>query len=155
MMHSCLCGEDDPDAFGTKKSLCRSCLAEKSRDRYAADPERFRQLSRDNRQKHKDKILANNRQYRADNPERVRIWQRRSKRKTHGWSDARWDSMMIDQNGLCAVEDCGNPATDADHDHHTNEARSPLCSGCNKALGLLGDDMYRVLGLARYLESYS
>jgi hypothetical protein len=37
-----------------------------------------------------------------------------------------------------------------DHDHETDRFRGILCGGCNKALGMLGDDPDRVLALLAY-----
>lgn len=41
-----------------------------------------------------------------------------------------------------------------DHDHTTGKFRGWLCDNCNRALGLLNDDMERILGLALYLETH-
>lgn len=42
-----------------------------------------------------------------------------------------------------------------DHDHITNTVRGILCQNCNIALGLLKDDVSRILKLAHYLEEKS
>jgi len=42
-----------------------------------------------------------------------------------------------------------------DHNHITKTNRGILCHGCNTALGLLGDDVNRILKLAAYLEEKS
>lgn len=60
------------------------------------------------------------------------------------------------QGNQCAS--CGHDATGVeyrlcvDHDHETNEIRGLLCSGCNTALGWLGEDPERMYALARYIQ---
>jgi hypothetical protein len=39
-----------------------------------------------------------------------------------------------------------------DHDHKTGKVRGLLCHGCNKGLGMLGEDYGRVLKAADYLK---
>lgn len=41
-----------------------------------------------------------------------------------------------------------------DHDHSTGEIRGVLCHGCNLALGLLDEDVERILSLAAYIKEY-
>ena len=41
-----------------------------------------------------------------------------------------------------------------DHDHTSGKVRGCLCGKCNKALGLLRDDLTVILGLADYLKNY-
>lgn len=65
------------------------------------------------------------------------------------------------QKGLCAA--CGKPekelhkgkvrALAVDHDHKTGKIRGLLCGGCNRALGLLHEDVERIKALLLYLES--
>jgi len=43
----------------------------------------------------------------------------------------------------------------ADHCHTTGLARVLLCQGCNQALGLLGEDSRRILGLAELNDSFN
>jgi hypothetical protein len=60
------------------------------------------------------------------------------------------------QGGLCAV--CNRPERTArntllsvDHDHATGAFRGLLCSHCNRAFGLLGDDPEVIVRAARYV----
>jgi Fe2+ or Zn2+ uptake regulation protein len=41
-----------------------------------------------------------------------------------------------------------------DHDHNTGHHRGVICTGCNKAIGLLGDDVDGVKAALDYLEYY-
>lgn len=72
--------------------------------------------------------------------------------KKNGWTPEMWESAMVIYNGICANPACDNPATDADHDHETGEARDPLCWDCNKMLGIVKDNPETLRGLAEYAE---
>lgn len=74
----------------------------------------------------------------------------------YGLSTEDYARMVLEQNGLCAV--CGLPPAPGkelhvDHDHKTGRVRKLLCFHCNTALGHLNEDLYRVLSLARYIET--
>jgi len=61
-----------------------------------------------------------------------------------------WDWLFFLQGGKCANEFCDNTATALDHCHDTNTIRQLLCLGCNTSLGLLNEDVLKMLGLVRY-----
>jgi len=59
------------------------------------------------------------------------------------------------QKGRCAV--CALPIEGknehADHDHVTGKARGLLCSKCNSGIGLLDDNVDRLLAAVEYLKN--
>lgn len=83
-----------------------------------------------------------------------------------------YDDMVQAQGGVCAA--CGQPERkihprtgevqplSIDHDHACCPGatscgkcvRSLLCDTCNRALGMFGDDMVRLLALVRYLAKH-
>ncbi len=73
-----------------------------------------------------------------------------------------YERMLTAQNGVCAI--CGKKETAkrkgiekllaVDHDHITGTVRSLLCSKCNIALGLLGEDPERIRALLAYTEKW-
>jgi len=70
-------------------------------------------------------------------------------RRRYGISIDRYNEMLADQNGCCAI--CGKAeaneirgkvvALAVDHCHDTGTVRALLCSACNTALGLFNDDV--------------
>ena len=68
-----------------------------------------------------------------------------------------YEAMLQDQGGGCAV--CGRrPGTRSlhvDHNHETGQVRGLLCSQCNHALGLLSEDVLRIMELAEYLKGHN
>lgn len=64
--------------------------------------------------------------------------------------------MLEAQGGVCAI--CRRPSDPAplhvDHDHRTGAIRGLLCSPCNTAIGLLGDDPDRMMAAAAYLREH-
>lgn len=64
--------------------------------------------------------------------------------------------MLEAQEGVCAI--CGKPETKpnakylaVDHNHETGVIRGLLCNNCNRALGLLGDNVETLQNAINYL----
>lgn len=80
----------------------------------------------------------------------------------YGITQADYTALWTAQEGVCAA--CGNPEDKVirgslswlavDHDHKTGKVRGLLCQSCNLALGLLKEDLGRIVGLAGYLAAY-
>ena len=82
--------------------------------------------------------------------------------KSYGLTVDQYDEMLTAQGGVCAI--CNLPETHVssftkkirrlsiDHDHKTGKIRGLLCSSCNRAIGLLGDDAERIKAVLTYLE---
>jgi len=92
----------------------------------------------------------------AANPEKRRYNSRAGTLRRKGWTVESYDAALLAQGGACANPRCLND-TDlmADHDHATGLARVILCHGCNCALGFLGEDRQRALGLVDLIDSFS
>jgi hypothetical protein len=82
-------------------------------------------------------------------------------KRKFGISLADYDRMHAEQDGRCANPGCRTdrpgktrPRFDVDHDHSTGKVRGLLCVSCNLAIGLLGEDLQRLLGAIAYLESH-
>ena len=129
---------------------------EQHRRRYAED------------RKHREEKLAANRAYRAEHRDRLNAERRDKWRsdadlrarhsgarlsRNYGLSRKEHRRLLDEQNGVCAV--CKLPSRRAlcvDHCHATRQVRGLLCDKCNTALGLLGDDVRRMLAAVVYLN---
>ena len=120
--------------------------------------------------KHRNRILATNEQWRQRNLEkkitqnrdyyrknREEIILRRRLRK-HGLTEAAFDQLWAEQNGLCAICFCGmvkkshqSDSVNIDHCHESGAVRGLLCSLCNCAIGMMQDDPVVLRSAIEYL----
>lgn len=114
---------------------CKKCLAAADRRRYGRT---------------RDKQISQARRWNTNNPDRYKDIQLQLH---YGISLADYNEMLKDQDGVCAI--CRKPdkrALSVDHCHTTNAIRGLLCGGCNRALGILDDDVNRVSAMVNYLR---
>lgn len=96
--------------------------------------------------------------WRAANPERVVELTRKHNLKRHyGITPEDYATQLAVQGGACAICGTDNPSDRwdnfaVDHDHETGEVRGLLCGKCNKAIGLLSDDVSRLRSAIAYLQ---
>jgi hypothetical protein len=100
--------------------------------------------------------------WRAENPELLKAWDRKSKLKLlYGLTTKQYEAVFNSQGGVCAI--CQQPPRGkrfknlcVDHNHTTGINRGLLCSACNMAVGLIEADpdwTDKALNyLARYIE---
>lgn len=82
-------------------------------------------------------------------------------RHHYGLTSEQVELMVAQQQGRCAI--CCQPPSGkrhcarlhVDHDHITGKVRSMLCSGCNKALGLVREDIGRLTAMIEYLRRHA
>lgn len=87
-------------------------------------------------------------------------WRQGYFRREYGLSVGEYEKLFFNSSGTCYI--CGtsgfkiNTKTKAslcvDHDHSTGNVRGLLCHNCNRALGLLGDNVSLLKKAIRYLE---
>jgi hypothetical protein len=105
---------------------------------------------------------ARTQKWHRDNRDRALINRRRwSLKKEYGISEGEYGSMLAAQSGVCAI--CGEDEPVAhgrtgtkfrlsvDHDHKTGKVRSLLCQRCNRAIGMLRDDVNVLRKALEYL----
>src|SRR6266496_2487695 len=67
--------------------------------------------------------------------------------KDYGLTPEEFDTLLASQDGRCAICRSETPKSRrngtwcVDHDHETGRIRGLLCTACNRALGLFGDDL--------------
>jgi hypothetical protein len=143
------------------KKICTKCNTEKELTLFCKQKRNKSGYSNTCKRCHTDYMLA----YYANNPdkkaEKVRMntyykpnWSR------HNLSEHQYKDLLETHNGSC--HSCmSRPATNIDHDHSCcpknfscgNCVRGLLCSQCNTALGLLGDNIDTIKNLLRYAAS--
>lgn len=131
------CGRSGQPYFPTNKARCKICLAEAQR----------------NYRKSQSGLEA----WRKNG----RKW---TLKKRYGLSPEDYERILIAQDYKCAI--CGfdprlfpGPSKfrqlHVDHDHTNGRVRSLLCNGCNRALGLISENISTAKNIVAYLESNS
>lgn len=123
--------------------MCKVCLAGKRRQQYNENIE----LSREKARNKADS-------WRKRNPEKDLAAQLRR----YNLTLEAFRQLELKQNGVCAI--CQDPPgvnpwqkrLCVDHDHETNRIRGLLCDKCNRALGILGDNVEAFERIIKYLR---
>ncbi len=126
-----VCGEVKPESQFLNKQTALRCKA--CRNAYS------RQWAR----AHPEKTKATRERLRDYHKEYSRVWHRnRGWQKRHGieFSVARYEQMLADQDGKCAICKDVMARPCIDHCHKTNRVRGLLCHSCNAGIGALRDD---------------
>jgi hypothetical protein len=109
--------------------------------------------------------------WRVNNPERHKEHIRKTKtrplfkwitrnaflQRKYGITLDQWEAMFEAQGQSCAVCKTKNPGRkgwQTDHCHKQKTVRGVLCSNCNRALGLLKEDVVHLQSLIRYLKQH-
>jgi hypothetical protein len=99
--------------------------------------------------------------YSNKNDDEKLVSRRKQTYAKYGMTEDDYNEMYVKQRGVCAV--CFKPETclsnngkikrlAVDHDHETGEVRGLLCNNCNRAIGLLGDDLDILQSAIDYLD---
>lgn len=124
--------------------------------------------------KNRTRILANRKEYRLGNLDKIQRAGRRyyiskktdaqykAKRRNErymrrfGITTDEYEEMLIEQNGVCAI--CLNAPKKfrlaVDHDHKTGKIRGLLCYRCNYGLGWLGDNWEKIQRVYSYFKAH-
>lgn len=121
---------------GHLSSYCKKCCAEINRRRWVTHTDDMRDIS----------------------------WRSKIK-KAYGLSEDEYYRMLRQQNDSCAIclsqkswsknykyKKNGSSRFMVDHCHTTRKVRGLLCTRCNRALGLLGDNIENLTRAAEYLK---
>jgi hypothetical protein len=141
-------------------------------------PERYAAMQAKYYENHKDERREKLYAYRTANPEKMRAYRkaryaartpeqveaeqirkRAGKfRRKYGITIDEYNTLLAKQAGVCAL--CRHPTRrgtyggnlDVDHDHATGKVRGLLCTSCNHALGVLGDNVEGLELALKYLK---
>lgn len=95
---------------------------------------------------------------RQKNNAAYRDYRRKAALKRYGISDEDYHRMMTEQSGRCAIcsreGSWGGRRMSVDHCHKTGRVRALLCSGCNTALGNMGDNLQTLQKSMDYLRKH-
>lgn len=124
----------EKDGIALYKSKCKPCCATQARGWYG---------------RHTERGLTNRR--------RLQL------KQDYGITPEQYADLLAAQNGACAI--CRKPESvmragkvmrlPVDHCHETGRVRGLLCHRCNRAIGLLGDDVEVLRAAIDYLEKGS
>ena len=101
---------------------------------------------------HRERINALARAAYAADPQRILATNRHSH---YGITQADYDLMLVEQDGMCAICDLPMGEPCVDHSHLTGKVRALVCHSCNLALGHMADDPDRLRAAAQYLEDHA
>jgi hypothetical protein len=104
------------------------------------------------REKNREKVLAGQRQWTANNTAYIRAYRLRH---DYGITVERMNQLLQSQDSRCAI--CravftGTPHVD--HCHQSGVVRGLLCSKCNTGLGLFQDNETRLFNAIDYLRRH-
>ncbi len=128
----------------TKERRCKKCVSEARKKHY---------------NENKEVIKARVKKYRDENPEKIRDTKLK---QAYGVGTEYFDAKLKEQGGVCAG--CGKNRKvlwrgkevemALDHNHATELPRGVLCIKCNRAYGLLEEDIQTMLNLIEYTNKY-
>lgn len=119
---------EDPDVVAAK-----ACAAKRNRERYHNDPE------------YQERVKARSRA----------TWRETDLRRKYNLTVEDYDNMYAQQDGMCLICEEAHDKLCVDHDHTTGIVRGLLCGKCNRSLGMLGDDVARIINAAAYLARHA
>jgi hypothetical protein len=112
--------------------------------------------------KSSEKFYKNKSTYDGIHPECKECKEFKTLERKYGINKEEYLNLVKKQNNKCAIcnkeqrvhkEQIGQKKRlSVDHDHKTNKIRGLLCDTCNRAIGLLGDDLVIVRNALTYLE---
>jgi Recombination endonuclease VII len=86
----------------------------------------------------------------------IEMHRRRHLKRAYGITPEKYDELLAQQHGLCAL--CGKPPDGenlmVDHDHETDEVRGLIHRFCNSLLGFAREDTTVLLAAVGYLNRY-
>lgn len=146
-----------PSKQGKRGSYCRECAKKSANESFYRNHDHALRTRQAWYQRNKDSNRETVRRWREANPRKHRA--NRLRDSGYNITIDEYEAMQARQAGHCAV--CGRIPSyqhkgkqarlHVDHNHITGKVRGLLCSPCNTALGLLGDDKETLTKMLEYL----
>lgn len=134
--------------YECSKKIARIWL-ENNRGRVNSERRRKYNDIPEHRARIKEKSLEYRKKHREGACDKVR-------ERTYGITPKEYNDICQSQNMVCAI--CGSPSRRrlcVDHNHNTGEIRGLLCDNCNRAIGLLKEDISILEKACSYLARYN
>jgi len=135
--------------------LCTRAVGKVKAKQYRIENrERYVEVRRKSRRKHKEYLNTYQKDFLKNNPDKAQAYRLKH---SFGLKLEDYNKMLSAQEKNCAI--CGIPAEACkkalavDHCHSTNKIRGLLCMNCNRGLGLLRDDIQVLEAAIAYLKN--
>jgi hypothetical protein len=125
------------------RKQCKECYGEYNRAKTKAY-----------RAKNQEKTKLAGKQWKEQNPDKVKMYGRRYTWKVRGINPDIAEQLLAEWNGLCAICLKVPDRPCIDHCHTSLKVRAVLCSPCNQAIGLLKEDVKIILAAAEYVKQH-
>jgi len=121
---------------------CKVCSQERSKKWYHDNQEREALKGKTRYLQNREQILAKMQEDKCLKKYGITLQERRR--------------LLEEQGHKCANPGCGRTVVKGhlDHNHETGAVRGILCSQCNMVLGLVQENIDRLLGLTQYLQKH-
>lgn len=120
----------------SRKRRCLECVRSTAKQWYANNPDRWKE-TRD-----PAKHRANSKKH----------WEKRGLYLRYGITQEQLDCQTTIQANACAICNQTQTKLHIDHDHNSGKVRGLLCGNCNRALGLMYDNVESLEAAIDYLK---
>lgn len=140
-----------------RQSKCKKCKNAENTAWRKANPDKLATAKRRHYDKHREKILAQQREARQElenaDPAQAKLMRRkRHMAHRYGLTVQQFERLLEEFGGKCGI--CRRTAQRlvVDHDHETGAVRGILCVKCNVSLGSFGDSIRGLKRAITYLQ---
>jgi hypothetical protein len=138
--------------------VCTSCKEEKTNSEFPPNKNYKDGINRQCR----DCVNAKQRIYRSREDVKARAKKRYSSttrvryhlKYKYGITEEEYDQMYLNQGGCCMICEKYFDILHVDHCHSTDIVRGLLCGNCNRALGIMHEDVDAISRMINYLEEH-
>ncbi len=118
-------------------------LNERTRNRMKNDPE------------YREKINKRQKLWREKNKEKMALMKKKSVLKhQYGLTLEEYQTLLENQDNKCAICSRNSVKLCVDHDHKTGKTRGLLCHACNRAIGLLKENIDILENAIKYVNKH-